>query len=397
MELTSFISLDEAVKRGKIYVPRTREKKVPLLEAVGKYSMEEIESPSDFPPFDRSAVDGYAVNSRETISSTKTNPSTFKLLGRLFPSSEEGISVEAGQSVVVTTGARMPQGTDSVVMLEDALEDGNELKVFVPVRKFQNVSRKGEDLKRGFRILKRGEKITPPHVAALMEYNIKEVAVCSLSVGIVSTGDELVSGKVINSTQPFIQSLIDRSGFHAVGYGAVSDDKAEIERVMSNVKEDVIIMTGGTGPGERDILPSLMEAKGKLVFRGVRIRPGRTTSLGVYKGKPVFMISGLPVAALIASENLILRLIHEWMHLLPQQKETREGILERSVVNTLGFRSYVRVKTEMRGGELRVIPTRVTGSGVIYSVIDADGILVIDENSEGIQAGERVKIEVLRW
>jgi molybdopterin molybdotransferase len=397
MELKSLISLDEAIKKGLRYGPKVKKKKLPLLEAVGKYSMEEITSPSDYPGFDRSAMDGYAVSSKETISSTKTNPSIFRLLGELFPSSKEEIKVGTGQSVKVTTGAKMPEGTDSVVMLEDTSEEGKYLKVFAPVRKFQNVSRKGEDLKKGFPILRKGQKVTPPHVAVLLECNIKEVAICPLSIGIVSTGDELVSGQVINSTQPFIRSFFERNGFRAVGYGAVNDNETEISDILSEVREDVIIVTGGTGPGERDVLPSLMESEGKLVFRGLRIRPGRTTSLGIYKGKPVFMVSGLPVAALIASENLILRLISEWMQIIPQEKEYKEGILERNVVNALGFRSFVRVKTEMRDGVLKVVPTRVTGSGVIYSVIDADGILVIDENSEGIEAGEKVKLEVLRW
>ena len=397
MELRSFIGLDEAIKRSLKYSPRQKSTIVPLLEAVGKFSAEDIVSPSDFPLSDRSAVDGYAVNSRETISSSKTNPSSFNLVGKLFPSSSKNFVLKTGESVRIATGSKVPKGADSVVMLEDASEKDGRVDVYVPLRKYQNVGRKGEDLRKGFPILRRGERVYPPHVAALLECGIEKVAVISLSIGIVSTGDELVSGIVRNSTQPMLQSYFQRKGFVAVGHGVVPDVQSAIEDALDLVKEDVIIVTGGTGPGERDVLPSVMEKSGKFVFRGLKIRPGRTTSFGIYNGKPVFMLSGLPVAALIASENVVLEAIYRWFNLKREVKEIGSGELGRSLVNTLGFRSFVRVRVEEKNEKTFVYPTRVTGSGVIYSMINADGILVMDENSEGIAEGERVSYEVLRW
>jgi len=397
MELKSFIGLDEAIRKGSKYKPRYKSERVTVSAAVGRYSAEDVVSPSDFPRFDRSAMDGYALRSEDTISSSRTNPSIFRLKGKLFPSSSEALEVGKGEAVKVMTGSRIPKGTDSVAMLEDSSEKGNELSVYVTVRKFQNVSKRGEDIRKGFRIIGRGEMVEPPHVAALLECGIEEIDVLSISIGIFSTGDELVSGTVRNSTQPFIQAYFRRKGFQTVGYGVVGDDEELIEKALNGVEEDLIIVTGGTGPGEKDLLPTVIERKGRFVFRGLRIRPGRTTSFGFYNRKPVFMVSGLPVAALIASENVILKLICEWYELIEETKEFRTGMLTRSIVITLGLRSFVRVKAEYSGELTRVIPTRVTGSGVIYSLIDADGILVIDENSEGIEEGETVRIEVLRW
>lgn len=397
MELRSFIDLDEAIKKGMKLRPSVKSERMAPVDAVGHYSMEDVESPSDFPSYDRSAMDGYALNSKETISSTKTNPSNFKIIGKLFPSSSENFGVKKGEAVKVMTGSKIPYGADSVVMLEDTSDKGDDLLVFVPVRKFQNISRRGEDMKKGFPILKKGSKVDPPHVAALLESGVDEIDVLSLTIGVVSTGDELVSGRVRNSTQPLIEAYLRRKGFMTVGYGPVPDDESAIESLLDKVREDVIIVTGGTGPGERDVLPSIIDRNGRFVFRGLKIRPGRTTSLGIYKEKLVFMVSGLPVAALIASENVILRLISVWFGLVEERKEYREGILGRSIVNTLGFRSFVRVKISNETGQTIVYPTRVTGSGVIYSVIDADGILVMDENSEGIGEGERVSFETLRW
>ncbi len=397
MEVGSYISLDEAIRKGLRYKPKIAVRTMKITDAVGKYSIEDVKSPMDFPEYDRSAVDGYAVKSRETISASKTNPATFTLAGSLFPSSTRIKEVKDGDALKVTTGTKIPGGADAVVMLEDAAEERGVLKVFSPVRKLQNISLKGEDLKRNTSILSKGHVVTPPHLVALLQCGIREVKVCAASLGIVSTGDELVSGRVINSTQPFLQSLFERKGFRVKGYGAVGDDEVKIQKYLERVKEDIIIATGGTGPGEKDLLPIVIKKNGKLVFRGLRIRPGRTTAFGIFKGKPVFVISGLPVAALMASENVILKLLYKWFDLIPPGKEYGRGILQRSVVNTLGFKSFVRVRLEEEAGKVKVIPTRTTGSGVVSSVINADGILEIDENSEGLGEGESVTFEVLRW
>ncbi len=397
MEVKSFISLDEAIRKGIKHKPKLTTKSVSVLDAVGKYSASDILSASDYPAFDRSAVDGYAVRSDETISSSKTNPSTFIIVGTVYPSTSEVFKVGKGEAIKIMTGSKIPKGSDSVVMLEDVKANGEILGVFVPVRKFQNVSRRGEDIKSGFRIIGKGKRVTPPHVAALLECGITKINVVSVSIGILSTGDELVSGDVKNSTQPMLQSFLRGKGFEVSLYGVARDDEDEIERALKKIREDIVIVTGGTGPGEKDIMPRVIERHGKIEFRGMRIRPGRTTSFGTLGGKPIFLVSGLPVAALISTENLIIRLIFKWFGLSDLEKEYRTGVLARSVVNTLGFKSFVRVKVvEERNGRM-IYPTRVTGSGVIYSMIDADGILVLDENSEGIEEGNTVSYEVLRW
>jgi len=284
-----------------------------------------------------------------------------------------------------------------VVMKEDAEDDGTSVRIFSPVRKFQNVSRRGEDLKMGMTILKKGTRVNPSHIAALIECGVREINLFDISIGILSTGDELVSGLVANSTQPFIKSLLESRGFTAKGYGAVPDDASAILDMIDRMEEDIIIVTGGSGPGNTDLVPELISKNGRMVFRGLRIRPGRTTGLGILKGRPIFMVSGLPVAAMIAVENVIFKLIAEWYGLSSEMEALVSGKLDRSVVNPVGIRSFVRVKIVGTGNETKIIPTRTTGSGVVYSIIDSQGILEIEENSEGVEAGEEVKVRLLRW
>jgi len=397
MELSSLIYLNEAIEKGKKVKPKIRVRSVPVEEALGLYASQDIRSPKDFPPYDRSAVDGFAVSANDTISSSRLNPSVFKIVGDIAASSSSLTSLQRGEAARINTGGPIPEGADSVVMKEDAEDDGTSVRIFSPVRKFQNVSRRGEDLKMGMTILKKGTRVNPSHIAALIECGVREINLFDISIGILSTGDELVSGLVANSTQPFIKSLLESRGFTAKGYGAVPDDASAILDMIDRMEEDIIIVTGGSGPGNTDLVPELISKNGRMVFRGLRIRPGRTTGLGILKGRPIFMISGLPVAAMIAVENVIFKLIAEWYGLSSEIEALVSGKLDRSVVNPVGIRSFVRVKIVGTGNETKIIPTRTTGSGVVYSIIDSQGILEIEENSEGVEAGEEVKVRLLRW
>ncbi|MCL5680656.1 MAG: molybdopterin molybdotransferase MoeA [Candidatus Thermoplasmatota archaeon] len=397
MELESYTPLDEAIKRSSNLRPEARVVAVNLPHALGHYSAREIKSLVDFPRFDRSAMDGYALRSQETISSSRTNPSTFTIVGDILPSTEGKFSIGKGEAARITTGGKIPEGADSVAMLEDASVSGNLLSVYAPTRKYQNVSLRGEDLKKGFVIIRKGERIVPPHIAALMETGVEEVEILNLRVGILSTGDELISGNVINTTQPLLNGFFNWIGLEAVMHGAVKDDMEEIRRKIREMDEDVIIVTGGSGPGEFDLLHRLLEREGKIIFHGLRIRPGRTTGLAILGGRPVFILSGLPVAALISAENVILELLSRWYGISLNKRVIRKGRLKRSIVNTLGFRSFVRVRLEGNDDEPNVTPLRTTGSGVIYSMVSADGVVVVDENSEGIEEGNLVDVQMLRW
>lgn len=397
MQFKTYMSLSDALEASGRYEFRAKKKTVHVEDSIGKYAYLDIVSPEDFPKHPKSAVDGFAVISSETISSTRTNPSSFRLVGESSPENDFTGVVGRGEAVKVYTGGRMPEGTDSVVMMEDSEVIGGEVKVYVPLRKFQNVSRKGEDIEKGFTLVKRGEMITPPHLAAFLEVGLEKVDIVDFRIGVLSTGNELVKGKVKNSTQPFLVEYFRWNGFDAVGLGIVGDDEGEIEKKIKETEVDAFVITGGTGPSEKDVLSYFLEQNATKIFHGLKIRPARTSGLYIYYNRPVFISSGLPVAALISAENVILPIISRWSGIMMKEKIYVEGILTRTIVNNLGFRSFVRVSIESKGEEVLITPTRVTGSGVIYSIISADGIVEIDENSEGYLEGSKVKASLLRW
>jgi molybdenum cofactor synthesis domain len=395
--IRDYISLDEALKIGKEakYELDMEDRifEINTQYAVGKLSAEEVLSPKDYPAENKSAVDGYALNSKYILSASSSNPISLKIIGKSEPDNPFDGVLRDDETVRILTGAKLPQGADSILMDEDAIVEGEYLKVNKNLRPFQNVSFIGEDIKKGERIISRGEIISPAKLVALLETGIRNIKILDLKIGILSTGNELLSGKVKNTTQYLIIETLKKYGYNPINLGIAADDYEDLISKLSKEKTDVLILTGGTGPSENDLTSEFVKSTGKILFHGIKMRPGRTTGLGIIDGTPVFIISGLPVASLMAFENVIDPLIRYWFNLEPIRDQFVKAKLNRAVVNTLGFRSFVRVKLNEN---YEAEPLKVTGSGVISSIINADGILIVPENVEGYSEGEEVNIKLLR-
>jgi len=395
--IRDYISLDEALKIGKEakYELDMEDRifEVNSQYAVGKLSAEEVLSPKDYPAENKSAVDGYALNSKYILSASSSNPISLKIIGKSEPDNPFDGVLRDDETVRILTGAKLPQGADSILMDEDAIVEGEYLKVNKNLRPFQNVSFIGEDIKKGERIISRGEIISPAKLVALLETGIRNIKILDLKIGILSTGNELLSGKVKNTTQYLLIETLKKYGYNPINLGIAADDYEDLISKLSKEKTDVLILTGGTGPSENDLTSEFVKSTGKILFHGIKMRPGRTTGLGIIDGTPVFIISGLPVASLMAFENVIDPLIRYWFNLEPIRDQFVKAKLNRAVVNTLGFRSFVRVKLNEN---YEAEPLKVTGSGVISSIINADGILIVPENVEGYSEGEEVNIKLLR-
>jgi len=395
--IRDYISLDEALKIGKEakYELDMEDRifEVNTQYAVGKLSAEEVLSPKDYPAENKSAVDGYALNSKYILSASSSNPISLKIIGKSEPDNPFDGVLRDDETVRILTGAKLPQGADSILMDEDAIVEGEYLKVNKNLRPFQNVSFIGEDIKKGERIISRGEIISPAKLVALLETGIRNIKILDLKIGILSTGNELLSGKVKNTTQYLLIETLKKYGYNPINLGIAADDYEDLISKLSKEKTDVLILTGGTGPSENDLTSEFVKTTGKILFHGIKMRPGRTTGLGIIDGTPVFIISGLPVASLMALENVIDPLIRYWFNLEPIRDQFVKAKLNRAVVNTLGFRSFVRVKLNEN---YEAEPLKVTGSGVISSIINADGILIVPENVEGYSEGEEVNIKLLR-
>jgi molybdopterin molybdotransferase len=291
-------------------------------------------------------------------------------------------------------------------MLEHTRKLKNGIEIAKPVTPSENVSRKGEDIRKGEIALELGTRINAFHIGLLAALGIAKVDVVRKPrVAIISTGNELVelgkgfsASQIVNSNRFVISGLCRELGAEPEYLGIARDDEEQIRMkiVQGLAKADAVITTGGTSVGIADLVPLVIGKLDKrgIVVHGVAMRPGMPTALGVLKRKPVFVLSGNPVAAVFGFEVFVRPTI---LRLLGVQNELRppvEARLTGRVAGALGRRVYLRVKTIERKGELLAEPILAKGSGLLSSLTRANGYVVISEDREGLEKDEKVTVHL---
>ena len=381
---------------------------VDVREAWGRVLEQDIVSTVNVPPFDRSAVDGYAISSINSFSASKSNPAIFKVTGVSEAGGAMG-KIGVGESREIYTGAQVPDGANAVVMAEDCERRDDELLVFKATPKFANISQMGEDIQKGSLVLERGDLLRPWHVGILASVGRREVIVRKKPVvGVFSTGSELIDigwgkptkGRIVDSTRPMIIGLVKELGCGILDGGIADDDLSKISAKIEELARaaDMVVSIGGTSVGGKDLVPEafqLLEGS-RLEFHGLAIKPGKPTGFGLLGRKPFFMLPGYPVSALIGYELLIMPLLSKWEGIKPMERKRVKAILTRRVPTTSGIRHFLRVALERKGDVLYAVPIAITGSGMLSSITKADGLVVVGEELEGLEEGEIIDVELLK-
>ena len=362
------------------------------------------------PPFNRSAVDGYALQAQDTFGCSQTNPVVLQVVGSSSIGTMPSVTAGRQQAVRIATGAPIPEGCDAVVMLEFAeVTQIGKIEVYRPVTPGENVSLQGEDVRKGDLILRSGMLVKSQDVGIMAALNMHEVKVTRRPrVGVLSTGDELVDlggdlsdGKIVDSNRPTILSMVVSAGGQPVDLGIAADEEGEIAGKLSlGIADcDIVLASGGTSVGERDLLPSVVNSLGSpgVIVHGVAMRPGRPVALGALQGKPVILLPGFPVAAMIAFDVFVHPVMNRLLGVvasLPSPYLRARAL--RRVASSLGNRTFARVIVRRLGGEYVFEPLRTSGSGIISSMVRASGMVTIPENKEGIEEGEIVEVMLMR-
>lgn len=373
---------------------------VGLLDAVGRYSFRDYASRVDLPPFDRSAVDGVAARFSDIVGASESSPIALRLVGNLDTDSSEIPTLGRSEAMLVSTGAPIPRGADVVIPIEYCVIRGDTVLVYRTYPKLANISLKGEDLVVGDLIVRRGTKLRPWHIAALAASGYEKVEVFRKPrIAIVNTGDEIVRGIIPNTTYFIISSLVKELGGEVSYSTLVPDNVERISEAVSKALQlsDIVVVTGGTSVGSEDLTSeAILRLRGaREVFHGIRIKPGRTAGAYVVGGKPVLAISGLPVAAYVSLNLLLPPILSKLYESLPEPKPTATGILTRRLANDVGFRSYYRTVVCKDSDRNLVIPLRLTGSGLLSTLIKSNAILEIPEELEGLEEGSEVVVTLL--
>jgi len=403
------IGVSEALEKlRKAVTHRIREvEEIELMDSLGRICAEDVKAMMDIPPYDRSAVDGYAIIAEDVFGASPMNPIKLKLVDRILAGTDPSTipRIERGEAVEIMTGAPIPSNANAVVMAEDVKAVEGGIEVMKPVHPYQNVSRRGEDFAKGEIVIRRGVRVKPWHIGALASLNVRRLKVFRRPrISVLSTGDELIElggelkpGKMVNSTKPMLMALLLAEGCIPLDLGIVGDDVDEIHsRILTGLrKSDGVIVTGGSSIGVRDLVPEAVKRLGEIVFHGVRMRPGKPTGAAVSDGKPIFMLSGFPVAAAIGFEVFVRPILAYMQRCVIEPRPRIRGILTRRVVNPPSTRSYVRVKVFESEGKVMVEPLRLTGSGILSSLTRGNGLLIIPEELEGYDEGDSVEVELL--
>jgi len=372
---------------------RLDSEQIPIHAALGRVTAEDTRAKYHLPPFDRSAVDGYALKAKDTFGVSAFNPKIFKLTKN---------KIRENEARTIWTGNPVPEGADAVVMLEYTKKFEDKIELGKAVTPSRNVSKRGEDVTKGDVAIKAGTRLNPHHLgllAALGETHVNvvrkpKVAILATGSELVELGHKLEHGQIVETNRLIFSSMCMELGAEPLNLGLAKDDLKEISaKIQEGLEQaDVIITTGGTSVGYPDLVPLAVNQIGKpgIIVHGVAIRPGMPTALAILKGKPVFVLSGNPVAATVGFEVFtrptLLKLLG-----VNEARPVIEAKLTRRVAAALGRRVFLRVRVFERNGSFFAEPVRVTGSGVITTMTKANGYVIIPENREGLEEGESVK------
>jgi len=401
---------DEALERVlDALLPRTPEvEEIPIEEACGRVLARPVYSPEDLPDFLRSTVDGFAVVAEDTFGATEGLPAYLKIAGEVRMGEAPNFSIKRGRCARIPTGGMLPPGADAVLMLEHANELGEaEIEALKPVAPGQNVIRKGEDATRGELLLKKGNPLRPQDIAAFAGVGIGKVEVYKKPrVSIMVTGDEIISysqemrpGCVRDINSFTLAGLIAREGGIPFKEGTVKDDypllKKAFERALGN--SDMVLITGGSSVGARDYTANIIAEKGRVLFHGVALKPGKPTIGGLVEEKPVFGLPGHPAAVLITFEVFVKPVLRRLAG--RTEKPTTEGAgklqakITKDIASSVGRTQYIPVSLILKNGELWAEPV-LGPSGLISTLLKADGAIVIPPARGGVNKGETVDIKL---
>ncbi|MDS0283723.1 gephyrin-like molybdotransferase Glp [Haloarcula onubensis] len=369
--------------------PTERTERVALRAADDRVVATTVDADRPVPHYERAAMDGYAVRASDTFGATERSPASLRVAE----------TVRAGTATRVHTGSELPEGADAVVMVEATDRTGDELTVFEAVPEGGNVGPVGEDVAAGQELFEPGHVLRPSDLGLLKAVGLESVDVYGRPrVSVVPTGEELVQsdpepGEIIETNGQTVTQYVERWGGEATYRDIVTDDadalRAAIERDLDH---DIVVTTGGSSVGERDIVPEVVGELGEVFVHGVALKPGHPVALGVVEETPVLMLPGYPVACIVNAVQFLRPALAAAGRREARALPTTEARLARKIASEPGVRTFARVALET-GDEPTATPTRTKGAGVLSSVALSDGWVVVPEEREGYAEGATVAVE----
>lgn len=397
MFLSKLESLTNALKLINDHQKLMEIEEIPIGETHKRVLAEDVMAYHDSPPFDKSAMDGFALKGENTFGASQSAPKEFKVIDAIGAGDFSSKTVGENEAIVIATGAPIPEGADAVIMKEYSTTDNDNLTIYSQVTPGENVSPKSEDIRKGEKILSKNTFIRYQEMGLIASAGYDTVKVFKKpKVLVIITGNELVEptkeeidkAKIINSNQFTIKAMIEDSGAIAeITHAGDTFDEVRSAVLDASEDYDVIMTTGGTAISKGDVVLDVVEDLGEILFHGVAIRPGKPAGAGIVNGKMVFTLSGQPVAAMSQFDMFARKYLFE-LQGRPFDFEIVKRVSQLKIPSQLGRTDFIRAVSDDEYA--RHVLNR--GSGIIRSMVEANSYIIIDENDEGYQKDDLVNV-----
>jgi molybdopterin molybdotransferase len=399
------ISVDEALDRILSHIRPLGFEKVSLFDSLGRVLAEDISARRNIPPLDNSAMDGYAVRWEDIRNASQNHPIRLEVIEDLPAGFISTRTLEKGKAIRIMTGAPIPKGADTVIPVEESKKEDGFVLIFKVAALGENIRKSGEDVKQGDRVIFKGDTIRPAEVGMLASVGRSFVYVTQRPlVAILCTGDELVDVdgdvdevKIISSNSHTLGAQVKECGAIPLQLGIARDRKEEIEeKLRQGIRADVLISSAGVSVGDYDFVKDVLKDLGmEMVFWKVAMRPGQPLAFGTIGGKPVFGLPGNPVSSMISFEQFVRPSLLKMMSCRQLFRPVIEAILKEEIRKMTGRRYFIRGIVSFEKNQYFVTTTGEQGSGILRSMVRANGLIVIPEDQEMVRAGDKVKVQSL--
>ena len=369
------------------FAPKTEV--IPVWDACGRVTARAVYAHICAPHYAASAMDGVAVNAKDTFGATETTP----------------VTLEPGQYIVLDTGDPIPENCDAVIMVEDIVKNSDgTITIHAAAAPWQHIRQIGEDICAGEMILASHMTVAPAAIGAMIAGGVLEVEVIRKPVvGIIPTGDEIIPpctdpkpGDILEFNGSIFSAMVRSWGAEAKVYPIVPDKFDQIKAMVAKAADecDLVILNAGSSAGREDFSVKVIRELGEVLYHGIAMKPGKPAILGRRGEKPILGVPGYPVSGIIVIEELLRPLIDHWLKAPAAPRQYASAILTRPVVSGLKYQEFVRVRMGYVGDKLMASPLS-RGSGVVSSFMKADGILEVPQGLEGYEAGSEVTVRLL--
>ena len=394
----STISLDEARRLLDATVrPIARTERVSLVAASGRVAAADVSSPIDVPSFPRSAMDGYAVVAADTIGASRTTPARLRIIERIYTGQMPKTPIAHGACAEIATGAALPVGADAVIMVEETSKDGNDaVQMFAAVPPGQHIGRRGSDIATGAIVVRSADLLNPGRIGALAAIGLPDVEVYARPrVAILSTGNEVVEpGQPLEPGQIFDVNRFTLAAVVAA-HGGVPEPHVPADDTLDALTQaldrcagaDIVVFSGGSSVGERDLIVDLVAARGEMVFHGIAVKPGKPTAFAQVAGKPFFGMPGNPASCLSNAYVLLVPFLRTTARLPAVPERIVRVPIGRRIVSPAGRHQFYTVRL----ADGRAFPA-FKGSGDITSLSEADGFIEIPADQSVVEDGTIVEV-----